>query len=85
MADVPKFLGRTTYEGRYVIIRVPAEWEPGDPLPAASPDDQWFDKLPEFTAALNAPWDHAPINRHPWNTDPPGRPAPLRRLLGRLE
>jgi hypothetical protein len=81
---MPKLLGRVTYEGRYVIIQVPEEWKLGDALPAASPDDRWFEKLPDFVAALNAPWDHTPINRHPWDNDP-GRPAPPKRSLGRLE
>lgn len=60
-------IGRRTYEGRFVIIQVPDDWTIGGPLPAANPDDQWFDSLSEFAAALGAPFDHRPINRRPWN------------------
>lgn len=72
-------IGRMTYEGRYVIITAPDGWREGDPLPPADPTDKWFDKLPEFLAALDGPWDRVPIKRQPWvepsNTIPFRRPA----------
>jgi hypothetical protein len=58
---------------------VPDDWTIKDPLPAASPDDRWFDSVREFVAALAAPYDHSPINRRPWNASPPGTvPLPER-------
>jgi hypothetical protein len=65
-----KRIGRVTYERRYVILQVPDDWKTGDPLPEANPDDQWFDSLPAFVAALGAPYEHRPINRRPWNASP---------------
>jgi hypothetical protein len=60
-----KPIGRVTYECRYVIIQVPDEWTTHDPVPPASPDDQWFDHAADFIRALGAPYDHKPINRRP--------------------
>jgi hypothetical protein len=68
-----------TYEGRYVIIAVPEGWREGDPVPPASPSDLWFDKLPDFLAALKGPWDHQPIKRLPWgHADVPLAQQPVR-------
>jgi hypothetical protein len=63
--DGVKRIGRVTYERRFVIVQVPAAWQVSDPLPPASLEDQWFDKLADFEAALGGPWDHRPINRQP--------------------
>jgi hypothetical protein len=72
-----KKVGGTTYEGRYFIAHVPDDWQCSDPLPAPSPDDLWFDSLLTFEGSLQGPWDRKPVNRRPWNADPPS-PAPLR-------
>jgi hypothetical protein len=64
-------IGRVTYEGRYVIVLVPDDWHTGDPLPEANLDDQWFDSLAAFVAALDAPYEHRPVNRRPLNPLPP--------------
>jgi len=66
-----------TYEGLYVIFEVPDDWRDGDPFPPPCPNDRWFDKLPDFVAALGGPWDHVPIRRSPW-ADPTAE-LPLRR------
>jgi hypothetical protein len=69
-----------TYEGLYVIFEVPDDWREGDPFPPASPNDHWFDKLPDFVAALDGPWDHVPIRRSRW-VDPDVVEVPQRRVI----
>jgi len=67
MSDKPdKYVGGMNYEGRYFIVRVPDTWANGEPLPAPSPDDRWFDRLQDFTAALRGPWDRKPVHRRAW-------------------
>jgi hypothetical protein len=71
--DGPRRIGRITYEGRFVIVQVPAEWKPFDPLPDPSASDVWFDRLGDFEAALGGPWQREPINRQPIGKEAPDR------------
>jgi hypothetical protein len=64
-----------TTDGRYVIVGLPEGWGPGDPLPASSPNDQWFDSYLEFMSAWRAPYDREPIDRQPWSA-PSNEPEP---------
>jgi transposase-like protein len=67
-------IGRVTYEHRFVIVHVPADWRRSDPLPTPSPADLWFDTRADFEAALEGPWDQQPINRRPAGEEPSSRP-----------
>jgi hypothetical protein len=78
-------IGGVNYEGRFFIVEVGDDWQTGQPLPEPSPSDQWFDRLPDFVAALNAPWNHTPINRRPFQDETPERPDKPKRSLGRLD
>jgi hypothetical protein len=71
-----KRIGRVTSEQRYVIIEVQADWKVADPLPGPSPEDQWFDRLADFEAALKGPWDRNPINRRASGAEPIASPPP---------
>jgi len=62
---MPRRTAHVTTDGRYVIIAVHDGWEPGDPLPASSPDDRWFNSYLELMAAWRAPYDREPIDRRP--------------------
>jgi hypothetical protein len=64
-----KRVGGLNYEGRYFIVRVADDWKMSDPLPPPSQDDLWFDRLPDFVAALGGPWNHQRINRQPWRRE----------------
>jgi hypothetical protein len=75
LPPAPKFVGGVTYEGRYFIVRVRADWRQGQPLPPPSPDDRWFDRLADFEAAMDGPWDRKPLNRHPHDANVPERPV----------
>jgi hypothetical protein len=62
---MPKRIARITHERRYVIIKLPREWEPGDALPPAGPEDQWFDSFLPFIAVWRGPYEPEPIERQP--------------------
>jgi len=79
---MPKHIGGQNLEGRYFIISVPDDWTENDPLPPPSPEDQWFDRMSEFKAALDCPWIRVPRRHSPWNdgvrvAKPSSTPAPL--------
>jgi hypothetical protein len=66
-----KQIGRVTYEGRFVIVTVPDDWTPEQPLPEPGPTDLWFTHRAEFVAVLGgAAYDRNPINRQPWSQQP---------------
>ena len=60
-------VGRVTFDGRYVIIQVSDDWEPGDPLPPPSVHDRWFTTFLDFVSALRRPYDRTPIEREAWS------------------
>jgi hypothetical protein len=68
-----KRIARITHERRYVIIKLPLNWEAGDPLPPAGPEDQWFESFLPFIAVWRGPYEQEPIERQPWpaNSDNP--------------
>jgi hypothetical protein len=68
-------IGGFSLEGRFFIVQVPEEWNEMDPLPAVSPDDQWFDDVSEFKRALHGPWIRMPVRRTPWTSFEPAIPA----------
>jgi hypothetical protein len=59
-------VGGLNYEGRNFIVKVSDEWRISDPLPPPGPEDLWFDRLADFTAELQGPWNRKPVNRHAW-------------------
>ena len=59
-------IGGFSLEGRYFIVQVPEGWTEMDPLPEASPDDLWFDRVSDFKAALHGPWIRRPVRRSVW-------------------
>jgi hypothetical protein len=63
----PRRIGGQSFEGRFFIVLVPDTWKDGDPLPAPSPDDRWFDKQTEFEQALGVPWARHHTRRQPFN------------------
>jgi hypothetical protein len=80
----PKHVARVTYEGRYVVIQVPRDWQVEHGLPAPSPRDQWFETFHEFHRAFGGPWDHRPIRRDRWRPKVADAPAPVRPTPTRL-
>jgi hypothetical protein len=69
-------IGGFSLEGRYFIVQVPEEWNEMDPLPAASPGDQWFDNISAFKAALSGPWIRRPVRRRMWTGERPETTVP---------
>lgn len=59
------YIGGVNYEGKYFIVRVPADWTPSLPLPDPGPDDLWFDSIDTVKARLEGPRLHRPVRR-PW-------------------
>ena len=60
-------VGGVSYEGQFFIVEVSNDWREPDPLPAPTPEDQWFDNQADFAAALRMPWSRKPVNRRPWD------------------
>jgi hypothetical protein len=67
-------VGGVSYEGQFFIVEVSNEWRETDPLPASSPEDQWFRNRMDFVAVLRAPWSRKPVDRRPWDASVVERP-----------